>query len=67
MLHEVWKALVRKHIACDVPDEMAACIDCSAVQCLCDKYETCPNRLMREATLKAMATNAERAAGPATT
>jgi hypothetical protein len=47
MLSEGWRALVRKYIVYDVPDEMAACFDCNAVQCPNEKYETCPNRLAR--------------------
>ncbi len=67
MFSELWKALARKYIACDVPDEMAACFDCNVVRCLGDKYETCPNRLTLAAALKARATNEAPAAGPATT
>ena len=37
----------------DVPDEMAACFDCDAIQCPNEKYETCPNRLAHATVLKA--------------
>ena len=53
MLSEVWRALVRKYMVYDIPDEMAACFDCDAVQCPNEKYETCPNRLAHAAALKA--------------
>ena len=53
MLSEVWRTLARKYIVYDVPDEMAACFDCDAVQCPNEKYETCPNRLAHAAALKA--------------
>lgn len=53
MLSEVWRALIRKYIVYDVPDEMAACFDCDAVQCPNEKYEACPNRLAHAAALKA--------------
>ena len=44
---------IRKHLIADVPDELAACLDCDAVQCLNEKWETCPNRLARLAALSA--------------
>jgi hypothetical protein len=53
MLSEGWRALVRKYLVYDVPDEMAACFDCDAVQCPNEKYETCPNRLAHATALKA--------------
>src|SRR5689334_11901105 len=45
MLSEVWRALARKYIVYDVPDEMAACFDCNVAQCTNDRYETCCYRL----------------------
>jgi len=54
MLSEGWRALVRKYLVYDVPDEMAACFDCNAVQCPNEKYETCPNRLAHATALKAV-------------
>ena len=57
MFREVWATFVRKfiekHVVAEVPDEMAACLDCDAVQCLDGVYETCPNRLGRAAALSA--------------
>ena len=41
------------HRFAHVPDEMAACLDCGAVQCLNSKYETCPDRLAEVAVLRA--------------
>jgi hypothetical protein len=51
VLREVWRTFVRKHIVAEVPDEMAACLDCDAVQCLNGEYETCTTRLIRAAVL----------------
>ena len=56
MLRVVWRTFVRKHIIAHVPDEMAACLDCGAVQCLNSKYETCPGRLAEVALLRATRT-----------
>jgi hypothetical protein len=53
---EVWRTLVRKYIVYDVPDEMAACIDCRVVRCSNDNYETCANRLAHAAALRAART-----------
>ena len=52
MLSEVWRALARKYLVYDVPDEMVACFDCDVVQCPNDKYETCPSRVAVAAALK---------------
>jgi hypothetical protein len=53
MLREVWEAFVKNHVVAHVPDEMSACLDCDAVQCLNGHYETCPSRLAEVAVLKA--------------
>jgi hypothetical protein len=53
MPSEVWRALVRKYIVYDVPDEMAACFDCHVVHCSNSKYETCSERLANAAALGA--------------
>jgi hypothetical protein len=53
MLREVWKTFVRNHIVARVPDEMSACLDCGAVQCINGQYATCPSRLAEVAVLKA--------------
>jgi hypothetical protein len=42
MRGEIWKTLVREYTVYDVPDDMAACIDCDVVRCPDGKYETCP-------------------------
>lgn len=62
---------VVKHLVADVPDAMSACLDCGFVQCLNEKWETCANRLARQAGLIAMqaaasAAAVEPAAGAAT-
>jgi hypothetical protein len=53
MLSEVWRALARRYIVYDIPDEMAACFDCDVVRCTSDKYENCPNRLAEATALRA--------------
>jgi hypothetical protein len=45
MLGEAWRTLLKKHIAYDIPDEMAACFDCDTVRCPDAKYSACPVRL----------------------
>ena len=54
---------VVKYIVGDVPDALSACLDCGFVECLNEKWESCPNRLAREASLLAM--RAAAAAEPA--
>ena len=53
MLRKVWETFFRKHVVAEVPDEMAACLDCEAEQCLDGVYETCPARLGQAAALSA--------------
>lgn len=55
MLSEVWRSMVRRHIAYDVPDDMGACFNCNTAWCPDDKYETCPSRLAQAAALRAAA------------
>jgi hypothetical protein len=55
---------VVKYIAADVPDALSACLDCGFVQCLNEKWDSCPNRLAREAALCAMHAAAAPAAEP---
>jgi hypothetical protein len=57
MRSKLW-TFVREHLVGDVPDEMSACLQCSAVQCRQDKYETCPNRLRHVEALRAMKASA---------
>jgi hypothetical protein len=45
---------IEKHLISDVPDSMAACLDCGFVQCLNEKWENCPNRLAHVAAIRAM-------------
>ena len=45
---------VAKYIVADVPDALSACLDCGFVECLNEKWESCSNRLAREAALCAM-------------
>jgi hypothetical protein len=55
MLTETWRALARRYVVYDIPDEMAACFDCNAAICPDDKYRTCPYRLAGCAALGASA------------
>jgi hypothetical protein len=41
------------HIAATVSDDMAACLDCGAIQCSTDKFVGCPYRQARAASLRA--------------
>jgi hypothetical protein len=52
MLREV-RTFIMRQIVDDVPADMDGCLDCGAVQCVDQKYNTCQYRLAREATLKA--------------
>ena len=61
MHNEVWRALARKYIVYDIPDEMAACFDCSVVRCSNEQYESCPNRLAEAAALRPARTAKETA------
>jgi hypothetical protein len=47
-------AFLTRHIVTDVPDEIAACMECGVTQCVEGKFRNCPNRLARAAALKAM-------------
>jgi hypothetical protein len=67
MLNERWRALVRKYVVYDVPDEMAACFDCHVSHCSNDEYEMCPRRLARLAEMNATQALERRAVGPVMT
>jgi hypothetical protein len=54
MLGWLWRSF-RRQIVADVPDAMAACMDCNVTQCSNDQFEKCPYRLNREAALQARA------------
>lgn len=53
MLRKLW-IYVREQLVAEVPDEMSACLDCGAIQCLAGKFDNCPTRLARAAALQAM-------------
>jgi hypothetical protein len=55
----LWRFFGR-HIVADVPDELAACLECGEVQCVEGKFRNCPNRLARVASLKALRMGADR-------
>jgi hypothetical protein len=65
ILDETWRALAKRYIVYDVPDEMAACFDCDVVQCPHDRYEFCPNRLALVAALKTARTSRNPVTNPA--
>jgi len=45
MQNDIWRGLVRKYALYDVPDELAACRDCSTVGCSHERYDGCRRRL----------------------
>ena len=61
-VHRQWEAMVfdwlrrlfRRHIVADVPDELSACLECGAVQCVEGTFRNCRVRLERVAALKAL-------------
>jgi hypothetical protein len=55
---EKLKAFFTRHIVADVPDEIAACMECDVTECVEGKFRNCPNRLARVAALKALRANA---------
>jgi hypothetical protein len=52
-----------RHIVANVPDELAACLECGEIQCVDGKFRNCPNRLARVAALRASRVDAERETG----
>lgn len=52
MFRELWTFL-KGHLVEEVPDEMAACLDCGEIDCRAGCYDTCPSRLSRAAALRA--------------
>jgi hypothetical protein len=52
-------AFLTRQIVTEVPDELAACMECGISQCVEGKFRKCPNRLARVAALKAMRTNGD--------
>lgn len=53
MFARLW-AHMKGWLVQEVPDEIAACLDCEAKQCLEGRYRTCPNRLKMSEGLKAI-------------
>jgi hypothetical protein len=49
MLDETWRKLLRRFIAHDIPDDMAACFECDVRWCPNERFETCTRRLTRAA------------------
>jgi hypothetical protein len=49
MRSETWRMLIRRFIAHDIPDDMAACFECDVTWCPNERFETCTRRLMRAA------------------
>jgi hypothetical protein len=44
-LAAIWKTFVRRNVIDNVPNEMAACLDCDEVECSGDRYDHCAVRL----------------------
>ncbi len=55
-------AFLTRQIVTEVPDELAACMECGISECVGRKFRKCPNRLARVAALKAMRKAANRQA-----
>jgi hypothetical protein len=51
MLTERRRALVRRYMKYDLPDEMAACFDCDMEPCQYDRYANCARRIAHAADL----------------
>jgi hypothetical protein len=47
-----WIRRILNRFSEDVPDELAACIDCNTVICGGDKFDKCTRRLGRVTSLK---------------
>ncbi len=52
MLEKI-RGFIIRHVVADVPDEIAACMECNVAECVEGKFRNCPNRLARLAALKA--------------
>jgi hypothetical protein len=59
------RAYLTRHIVTEVPNEIAACMECGAVQCVEGKFRNCPNRLARVAALNVMQAEADQKANAA--
>jgi hypothetical protein len=53
MQNDAWRKLLRRFIAYDVPDDMAACFDCDEARCPDERFATCGERLARATAEKA--------------
>jgi hypothetical protein len=53
MLDEYWRKLLRRFLAHDIPDDMAACFDCDVQWCPNEKFASCSDRLARAAARRA--------------
>jgi hypothetical protein len=56
MIGKLIRNFIKRHAVDEVPDEMSACQECRELQCLNDRYQTCPNRLAEAAALTAART-----------
>ncbi len=62
MFGRLWRFLGRQVVE-NVPDELSACLECSAVQCVDSQWRNCPRRLARVADLKALRESEAKGAG----
>ena len=53
MFSDVLSRFIRRYVVDEVPDEMSACLDCSATVCSRERYRTCQHRLEVAAWTKA--------------
>ncbi len=62
MFDRLWRFLGGQVVE-NVPDELSACLECGAVQCVDSKWRNCPRRLERVSALKALHESEARDAG----
>jgi hypothetical protein len=48
-LNEHWRAILRRFLGHDIPDDMAACFECDVVWCPDERFEECRQRLANAA------------------
>ena len=54
MLGRKLREFIEHQLVSDVPDEMGACIECNVARCSSHEYDSCPYRLARLGSPKAV-------------
>jgi hypothetical protein len=52
----VWRTFVKRNVIDNVPNEIAACLDCDELKCSGERYDHCPVRLTTADALDAVQT-----------